>query len=236
MVERLLSLERVDEALKVIRAADDHELLPLADRLVEHGHAQEAEWLVEDRSAKSDGTHLLDWLKERALERRDKAAALALAEQIFQRQPSLHGYAEVRRLAGTKAWPELRQRLLAELERSRSAWLLIDIYLQEQQVGAALALLRTDWGRHSGRKLDVARAAEKEYPREALAIYRDAAVKLIEQRNRDAYRTASEHLRKVRDLMRRVGEGDAWAGYIAELREKYRSLRALREEMDQAGL
>jgi uncharacterized Zn finger protein len=237
LVDRLLSLDRLDEALKVVRAAQDHDLLPLADLLVQHGNAQEAEWLVEDRAAgQENGTRLLDWLKGRALERRDKATALKLAGQMFQRQPSLQGYAEMRRLVGAKAWPELRQRLIADLEKSRAAWLLIDIYLQEGEVKAALALLRSDVGRRSGRKLDVARAAEQEFPREALALYREAAEGLIEQRGREAYRAASDHLGKVRELHSRLGEADTWTAYIAGLRERYRPLRALREEMDRAGL
>jgi hypothetical protein len=43
-------------------------------------------------------------------------------------------------------------------------------------------------------------------------------------------------LRKVRDLQQRLGDPDVWAHDIAELRERYRSLRALREELDRAGL
>jgi uncharacterized Zn finger protein len=125
---------------------------------------------------------------------------------------------------------------LAWLERNRDDWLLIPIHLKEREVAKALAILKTDWGRSSGRKLDVARAAEKDHPREALAIYREYAEGLIEQRNREAYRAACEHLHKVHDLQQRLGEGDAWAFYVADLRERFRSLRALREELDQAGL
>jgi uncharacterized Zn finger protein len=97
-------------------------------------------------------------------------------------------------------------------------------------------VVRSAWGRSSGRKLDVARAAEKDYPREALALYREYAEGLIEQRSRESYRAACEHLRKVRDLQQRLGDPDVWAHDIAELRERYRSLRALREELDRAGL
>ncbi len=236
LVERLLSLGRLDEALKVVRAADDHDLIPLADLLVQHGHPQEAEWLVEDRAGKARGCYLLDWLKRRALERRDKPAALTLAEQIFRREPSLEGYNELRRLTGKEEWPGKRQRLLAELERAQNAWLLIDIYLHEHTIDAALAVLNTKWGQHSGRKLDVAKAAEKDYPREALSLYRDAAGKLIEQRGREAYQSACGYLRKVRDLYHRLDDASGWTKYMADLRERYRSLRALREELDRAGL
>src|SRR5207249_1828860 len=150
------------EAMKAIKAADDHDLLPLADLLAQHGHAQEAEWLVEDRAGKVHGTHLLEWLKRRAGGRGGEAGGVGAGEQTFTREPSLHEYEELRRLAGKAAWQDLRQRVLADLERRQMGWLLIDISLHEKDVGRALAVLRTDWGRRAGRKLDVAKAAEKD--------------------------------------------------------------------------
>jgi hypothetical protein len=236
LVDRLLSLDRLAEAMKAIKAAEDHELLRLADVLVQHGHAQEAEWLVEDRAGTAHGTHLLDWLKRRAVERNDKAGALNLSEQMYKHEPSLAEYDELRRLAGKASWPELRRRLLADLEKQRNAWLLIDIYLRENEVQKALAVMNTDWGRHSGRALEVAKAAEKDHPAEAKELYRRAAEASIEHRNRDGYQSACSHLRKVRDLSKRLRENGTWDEYVAGLRERYRPLRALREEMDKAGL
>jgi uncharacterized Zn finger protein len=235
LVDRLLSLGRTGEAMKAIKAADDHDLLPLADLLVQHGQAQEADWLVEDRAGQAHGTHLLEWLRRRAVERRDKPGALKLAEQVYKRKPSLAEYDELKRLAGKSAWPDMRQRLLADLERRHNAWLLIEIHLQEKDIVSALAVLKTDWGRRCGHKLDVAKAAEKEHPREAKELYRQAAEALIEHRNRDAYKSACDHLRKVRELSRRLHENGAWDDYLHGLRERYRPLRALREELDRAG-
>ena len=236
LVDRLLSLGRTGEAMKAIQAAEDHDLLPLADLLVQHGQAQEADWLVEDRAGQAHGTHLLEWLKRRAVERKDKPGALKLAEQIYKRQPTLAEYAELRRLAGKAAWPELRQRLVADLEKRHNAWLLIEIYLQEKHVESALAVLKTDWGRRCGHKLDVAKAAEKEHPREAKELYREAAEGLIEHRNRESYKSACGHLRKVRELSKRLHENGTWDEYLSGLRDRYRPLRALREELDRAGL
>ena len=41
---------------------------------------------------------------------------------------------------------------------------------------------------------------------------------------------------QVRDLYRRLDEEEMWSRYVAELREKYRSLRALQEELTKAKL
>jgi hypothetical protein len=40
----------------------------------------------------------------------------------------------------------------------------------------------------------------------------------------------------VRDLYRDLGEQSAWQALIADLRERHRSLRALKEELAKAGL
>jgi uncharacterized Zn finger protein len=84
--------------------------------------------------------------------------------------------------------------------------------------------------------LEMAEAAEKEFPREAISLYRNAAEALIEQRTRDSYRSACEHLRKVRALSRRLNENGAWDDYFAGLMDRCRSLRALREELESAKL
>jgi len=237
LVERLLRLGRRKEALRELEAADDHGLLPLADLFVQHAHADDAEKVVRARAAKSEHPFgLLNWLKARAEARGDAAEELALTEQLFGLRPDVAAYDELRRLVGPAAWPAKRAALLRELERRRADWLLVSVYLKEGEVEKALAVVKSDWGRHSGRKLDVAKVAEKEHPREALELYRDAAERLIEQRGRDAYKTACGHLKRVRELYRRLGEESAWATYVVALRDRFRSLRAFREELDRAKL
>ncbi len=40
----------------------------------------------------------------------------------------------------------------------------------------------------------------------------------------------------MRTLYQKLGEGEAWTRYIADLREKNKNLRALKEELASAGL
>jgi uncharacterized Zn finger protein len=220
-----------------VAKANDRDLLPLADLLLQHALAADAESLVRDRLDRSpNDLDLLAWLKRQAEDGGDATEARELAERLFRLRPTQDGYEELRRLTGPADWPAQRAEVLAWLERNRYDWLLIPIHLKERDVPKALAILKTEWGRRSGRKLDVARAAERDHPREALAIYREAAEGLIDQRNREAYRSACGHLHKVHDLQQRLGAADAWAVYAADLRERFRALRALREELDRAGL
>jgi uncharacterized Zn finger protein len=59
---------------------------------------------------------------------------------------------------------------------------------------------------------------------------------LVEQRNRQCYEEASRCLVKVRALYQKLGKNEAWTSYIADLREKNRNLRALKEELARMGL
>jgi len=237
LVERLLRMGRANDALKTVKAADDANLTALADLLVQHAHAEEAEWLVEDRAAKSpSATHFLDWLRRQAEARHDRPAALKWTEQLFQRQPSLAEYRELRRQTAASDWPARRERLLADLQKSRNAWLLVEVLLDEQEVGRALIVVNAPWGRRAAQRLNVAKAAEKDFPREALGLYRDEAELLIGQRNREAYRAACGHLRKMRELHGRLEEGAAWDVYVSGLRTQHRTLRALLEELERAKL
>jgi hypothetical protein len=47
---------------------------------------------------------------------------------------------------------------------------------------------------------------------------------------------AADLLTRVRDLHRRLGEESTWQATITHLREEHRRLRALKEELDRAGL
>ena len=234
LVERLLKLGRVDEAVATAAGERDFQLLQMADLLVEAGHADRAEEMVRTSKNFQWNGNRLPWLKKRAEARKDRPAVLKLAEEIFAERPSMEGYQEIRKLTAKADWPEKRERLLAGLEKSGNGWLLVDIRLKEGEIAEALELVKRD--RWAGRALDVAKAAEAEFPREAMAIYRKQAERLIEHRSREYYREACKLLVKVRDLSAKVGETEQFVAYVAGLREKYRTLRALQEEMTSAKL
>lgn len=243
LVDRLLKLGRLDDATREAEPASDWELLNLADLFVSRRHADVAERLVRERSRKSDDTRLLEWLKKRAVEHKDPAAALELAEQVFRVRPSLAGYQEIRKLARkVRRWDALRPRLLEFLQDKRYAYVLIPVYLDEGEIDLALEAVKPErpsaygYGYGSGMALDVAKVAEKTRPEAALEIYRRRAESLIDQRGRGAYQEACKFLKKVRDLYRRQGEEAAWTGYVGRLREQHRSLRALQEELTKARL
>lgn len=242
LVERLLTLGRVEEAVEAAGGADDYTLLALANLLVTHGHAEPAERLVRERAQGSRDDRLLAWLKERALARGDGAEALALAEVLFWRGTTLERYQELQTLAQPLGrWDKLRATVLSRLAEGRHHGLLTEIYLHEGAIDQALRSLEqgraTGWGWMSGGlALRVAQTAEEGRPREAIRLYMEAVESLIRGQGRANYVTAAGHLRRVRDLHHRLGEVANWEKVITTLREKNRRLRALKEELDRAGL
>jgi uncharacterized Zn finger protein len=243
LVDRLLQLGRLEEAVREAERASDWELLSMADLFVSRRHGDVAERLVRERSRKSHDTNLLEWLKKRAIEHKDSAAALGLADTVFRAQPSLERYKEIRKLARKVGrWDALRPRLLEFLQDERHAYVLIPVYLDEGEIGRALEAVKPErpsaygYGYGYGMALEVAKAAEKARPQAALEIYRRQAEGLIDQRGRGAYQEACKFLKKVRDLYQRLDEGAAWTRYVGRLREQHRSLRALQEELTKARL
>ena len=91
------------------------------------------------------------------------------------------------------------------------------------------------WGLPAYR-IQVAEAAERDFPEQAREIYVRAAEQLIDQRGRDKYQTAAEYLTRVKRLYERQGRRQEWLDYIAALRERNRSLRALKEELAARGI
>lgn len=225
LVDRLLSLKRLDEAVAEAERAGDYDLLQLADVFVAH------ERLLADRSRTSSDTRLVEWLKNRYRKRGDLAGALDLAHQLFQKQASLARYQEVQTLAqklGT--WDSLRPKLIAQLEQAKHYSLLVDIYLDEGRIDDALTALPKASSTYYftvDQKVRVARAAEKTRPRAALDLYRSLAEGAIQQRQRSFYQQACEYLKRMQSLYQALHEEAAWEQYIADLRQKHRTLRAL---------
>ena len=242
LVERLLTLTRVDEAVKESQRASDYELLSLADLFVQHDHGPQAETLISKRAKTSQDTRLIEWLKEYAKKRGDLIQALAFAEKLFWLRPTVEAYVEVRRLAQPQQqWAELRNKTLESLAQKGQHDLLTEIFLEEGLIDRALSSLdiakksNRYWG-GSALQIRVAQAAGEQRPKESIRLYMQMIEPLIAQRGRENYAQAADYLRSVRDAYLRLGEPHTWQALIANLREQHRNLPALKDELNQAGL
>jgi uncharacterized Zn finger protein len=244
LVDRLLALGRVDEAAIEARRAGDYYLLALGDNFVEHGQGDLAEELIRERATSSQDARLTAWLKGYALKRGRLQEAQDLAERLFWLQPALTEYVELKKLAtARRGWTELRAEVLAKLDQSRQHHLLVEIYLDEREIDLALKALeearksaKYRWDYPYGLELEVAKAAEAGHPREAIRLYMRAVEQLIDQRGRENYVEAAVFLKTVRALYERLGEQEVWQELISGLKERNRTLRALKDELHKAGL
>ncbi len=256
VVSRLLELGRVEEALVEADQTSDYDLFRMLTIFVQHEQGDRVEQLVLKRIVHPQNVHnsidtqLQTWLKQRYLDRHDLASALGISEQMFRVYPTLPNYQEIRGIASELGQRNTkRQDLLTFLEEKQNAQLLIKIALDESDIDRALELLKTlkqpdnryGYGymyyySYTPIALEVARAAEETRPQAAIDIYQQLAERLIEMRGRGNYQTACSYLMRVRELYERLDKHDIWMSYVTNLRDKNRSLRALKEEMQEAGL
>lgn len=249
LIDRLLTLGRIDEAVEEMKRFDTNILLSLVPFFIAHGQDTVAERLVKARLAEKPDMALLRWLQQYYHERGNRAAELEVVETLFREQPYLRRYQELRALAEQVGrWETLRQELLAFLEERHNTNLLIEIALDEGDIDLALQRLegmkkKDIYGYLYGDaygfdrvSLQVAGAAEETRPQAAIKLYRQRAERLIAQRGRPNYQLATTHLAQMRALYEKLGEGEAWTNYVTTLRERNRNLRALQEELTNAGL
>jgi tetratricopeptide (TPR) repeat protein len=238
----LLDLGRVEEAVEVAHqhfASLPGLVIDFANAMADTGHsAVAAAYVAEQARHGRYSAHYHPWLARHFEEDGDQAAALELWHRRFKESPGFETYQELRRLGGELGtWESLRPTLLEALDPVRQASLLLNIALDEGDVAWALGIVSHPEALFTPEALiRVAQAAEADYPRAALEIYRSRAERAIATRGRASYQIAAEHLLRVRALHRRLSEEAAWNTYITHLREDHRRLRALREELDIAGL
>ena len=174
----------------------------------------------------------------------------------FQASPDTTTYRAVRsaaQIAGQPedAWSDLRPRLIQTLEQQRRWGALVSIYLDEGEVSHALSGL-AEMERGSGGNLpgygygyysapgdyriQVAKAAEEDYPGEAIRLYKSVIQKLIDGRGRENYQQAIGYMMRIRTLYQKQGQEMEWDAYIANLRNSNKSLRALKDELDKRAM
>jgi len=239
LIQRLLNLKRIKEAQDAARDAEDYPLLQTLNVFVKHKQAALAENLVTERLKTLKDNRLIEWLSNRLQERGDLAGSLGLEERLFWQRPNIDQYKKIRKPAKQlNRWDDLRVQIVAELEKKKDFGLLINIYIHDKEVGLALATLDRvpqHWMAHSLR-IEVANAAKTQYPQESIRLYIEAAVHIMDRRDRGNYAQAAQYLRAVRDIYALINETPSWNELIADIRERYRKLPALQSELNRLKL
>jgi uncharacterized Zn finger protein len=244
LIDRLLKLNRIDEAQFAAREAEDYPLFKVIDVFTSHQQTDLIEKIIAERVKVREGTKhdtiLIEWLSERFKQRGNLAGSLELEEYLFWNRPNIEQYKSLRKVAkGLGQWDNLRGQIITELENKKGLEFLIVLYLDESEIENALATLeklpQQRWGDHS-LDLKVAQAARKQYPQEAIRIFTKEAERFINYRNRDSYSQGALCLYEVRDIYRQLNDMESWNKTIAEIRERFKRLPALQDELNKQKL
>ena len=251
VVDRLLKLGRLDDALAEAKHVENYDILEIADILCERGHDAEAKRLIEERVERHNDTDLLHWLQKRYQSMGNLAGAMDMAKRTFTSHlfgAPIERYREIRQLAQQlDRWDEVRSELLTYVNQSRKTDVEIEIALDEGHINLALELLKAGKQTKDPRSgpygstnlnvgIEVAKAAEENYPRETIEIYQRYVDMRIEWRDRGNYQVACQYLISIRKLYQKIGKSNEWTTYIADLREHNARLPALKDEMAKAKL
>lgn len=266
-----MQLDRTNEALGVAQAnlTEPRDVTWFAEELLKLDEAWRGQALgfvetrlnevkpaLQSKSQDFTSAHTVDtyrrWLSEKYLLYGKAKQALDIELARFQANPGDATYRSVRsaaQVAGQlkEVWPGLRPQLIQTLEQQGRWGALVTIYLDEGEVGQALAAL-TEMERAprmplygygyraeaapSTYQAQVAEAAEETYPDEAIRLYKSVIKRLIDGRGRENYQQATGYLARVRRLYQKQGREPEWQAYITNLRNSNKSLRALKEELD----
>ena len=161
---KLLELDRVDEALKVVaeNLSDPSQVTEVAAKILAlpGGYPAQAIGVVEEKllalekqpkGKKADYNHLSEveryrqWLGQQYIAIGQPAKALQLEQRSFQASPGVATYERVKTAAvAAQKWSELRPGLLATLESMGNWQALINIYIKENEVGKAIEALASE--------------------------------------------------------------------------------------------
>lgn len=251
LVDRLLSLKRVDEAVEAAAKIADYSLLDIADTFVAHGAEEAITPVVQQQAAaERHNNSYSNWLKDRALDRGDTATALTILQGIFDRSPSLQNYKNLAEVAQQQGEEEaIREKTVAHLQQDKNYSLLTQIHISDKNIDDALRTVEliTDshndgwhfYGMMNGAsrlKLEIAEVAAETHPQASIRFYLEAAERLIDARGRGNYHEAAEHLVKVRQIYLQQEQEEEWLELVRQIRDQNSNLRAMQDEFNQAGL
>jgi hypothetical protein len=75
------------------------------------------------------------------------------------------------------------------------------------------------------------RTVESHDPSLLLPLFHQSVERAVMEKNRDSYKLAIRHLKKLHSIYKQLGRGEAWKDYMDRLNAKYARLRAFREEL-----
>lgn len=185
---------------------------------------------------------LRDFLVAAYLANQRHDEALDLTWLQFEEQPTLDHYKKLHAVAGQLGrWPEQRHRALvrvceaiAQAASETTRWkpqasapdysLRLEIALWEQDLEEAWLAAHAGIC-HRGLLITLAGKLASSRPDDAISLYRRVVPPIVEQTNNTAYAEATELICKVGSLMTAQNQSQAFADYLAALRQQFKAKR-----------
>lgn len=233
------------DALVAVHSRDlshPYHFLRIAEICVRAGRNEEAlAWAERGMKAfRNDlDPRLVDFLVDAYHSTRRHDDAVELAWQHFIQVPRLDAYRRLETSAGrAKAWNSWRDKALTHLratlkraDRSSGArWagaghtLLVEMFLHEANSDTALAEAKA--GGCTGEAwMHLAKARERDHPRDAADIYRKFIDGIVDRRSNQAYVEAGALVGQIKELMQRAGREGEFTTWLEALRMKHKAKR-----------
>lgn len=240
LIAELLKRKRFDEAREAALEVADYRLPAIADMLVKHRRAGDAEVVMRAR-ASGPRSQASEWLVRFYEEQGRWEESLQQRLEWFKEHPGLEPYREIRRVAKKAGrWTDLKDELLGQIRATGDPQVEIPILLEEKRCDELLQLLDQWRGEkrriHRETLLQVAQAVEKKHPERALEIYLQQAELAMQRRQRGNYAEACELLRRARDVYKASGRDAEWRACVEGIAAENRRLRAFQDELRRARL
>ena len=242
LIDHWLALGEVNRAVDVVHHAPDDEVFDLANRLCKAGHETAVVPIVAAHETVLSPTNhrIRSWLAEHGSPDAEILTELVEALRRWDRHQSFDGFQRVRQIAQrTGRWDAVRPRIYASLasDKATPRHLLVRVLVAEGDVASALELLPGLKGQlRRTAVLDLAPAAEDEWPEEAVKLHMEEVQRHLKTTQRARYRKAAEILARIRAILLRHDRHEQWQAMIQSIRDDYPRSQALQEELAAKGL
>lgn len=243
--ERLLSLDRTDDAVEAARRLPDRQFERILDRLVSENAANRARSLAQERIDASESAPTLQrWLYEHSLDADALDTALSVAQRMFRDRPSPSAYDRVKTAGQARnCWPDVRRKLFTFLDETQRPHLRVRLHLRDHDAEAALDLVEPFAGADRTAPFGVSLLAEvadavcDSHPKAATALHKECTRRLIADRGRPNYRTAADLLVKAKTLYDRMDALNEWQSFLDDLYDdELHRLPAAQDELEKRDL
>lgn len=247
-----LAAEKGDvESLVSVKSRDlssPHHFLEIAELCSKNKMPDKAlEWAEKGLGAFPEGSNseLREFLADEYHRRNRHEEAMQLIWAEFSDRAGLENYkllkAHAMKCGRGEVWHPWKEKAIAfirvsidrqqkKLNRKSMPWLGVDrselvrIYLWEKNAEQAWREAQEGECRRE-LWLKLADTREHEHPEDALAVYQSFVEPTVEQKNNDAYEEAIDLLKKVLQLMNRLGRKEGWDHYVQTLAAQHKRKR-----------